>query len=495
MFDVGAHLRPTVESDMVSTMHGCRIAQMKNPLIALVLLVHFMGSMSCSIGREETSNLTEAPVEVVFTDVKPAVAALVGRLLDDARNDPRSGSRRGQLGIAYEIHGFPNAAYTSYVQAESREPTVARWPYYQALMLAKQGSHEQALTALDRAIEIDPGYAAAWMWRATWSLDVGLNGQAEEGFERAKSLGLEAVAEAGIARLRLHQDRPEEAVAILEPLSQKARYPSIYQLLGRAYRETGRVDEARIALARGRTTQPLSWSDEWEEEKRAYEVGFQARILRSQRALKLDRIGEALTILEALIEEEPGNPVVISTLSSAYAKSGEMTEAFLTLRRALRRESVDYTVHANIAPFYENRGDHDIALQHLDRAIELNPSVAFPHTRKGLLLQKLGRYDEALLAFGNALGTSADDPHIFFYAGDVEALLRRWDRAIYRFNQSITVDPSFTLGHLNLGLALARENRFVEARAALERAKALGTHDGDVVRALSYLARLEKGSN
>ena len=99
------------------------------------------------------------------------------------------------------------------------------------------------------------------------------------------------------------------------------------------------------------------------------------------------------------------------------------------------------------------------------------------------------------MAFENALGTSADDPHIFFYAGDVEALLRRWDRAIYRFNQSITVDPSFTLGHLNLGLALARESRFSEAQAALERAKSLGTHDGDVVRALSYVARLEKGSS
>ena len=478
---------------MVPAVPECRIAQMKNPLVVLVLLLHLIGSMSCSIGGNEESPVVETPIEVVFSDMKPAVAVLVGRLLDNARNDPGSGSKRGELGIAYEIHGFPNAAYTSFVQAESREPADARWPYYQALMLAKQGSYEQALTALDRVIEVEPGYAAAWMWRATWALDLGLKGQAEEGFKRAKSLGLGAVAEAGIARLRLHQDRPQDAVAILEPLVQKASYPSIYQLLGRAYRELGRADDARIALARGRTKQPIRWSDEWEEEKRAYEVGFQARVLRSQRMLKLGRIGEALTILEALIEEEPGNPVVINTLSSAYAKSGEITEAFLTLRRALRRETVDYTVHANIAPFYENRGDHEIALQHLDRAIELNPAVAFPRARKGLLLQKLGRYEEALGAFENALSASANDPHIFFYAGDVEALLRRWDRAIYRFKQSITVDPSFTLGHLNLGLAFARENRFSEARASLERAKALGTHDGDVVRALNYLARLERG--
>ena len=495
MLDAAMHVRRMVESDKVSALRRCRIAMTKNAFAVFVLLIHFSALMSCSSDREDSLSVADAPVEVVFTDVKPAVENLIGRLLDNARHELSSGSRRGELGMAYEIHGFPNAAYTSYIQAESREPTNARWPYFQALMLAKLGVHEQALAALDRTVEIEPEYGAAWMWRATWSLDVGLTGQAEEGFERARLLGLEAVADAGIARLRLHQDRPEEAATILESLIQKARYPSIYQLLGRAYREMGRIDDARIALARGRTTQPISWSDAWEEEKKAYEVGFQARILRSQRLLKLDRLGEALTILEALIEEEPGNPVVISTLSSAYAKSGEITEAFLTLRRALRRESVDYTVHANIAPFYENRGDHEIALQHLDRAIELNPSVAFPYTRKGLLLQKLGRYEDALVAFEHALGNSANDPHNFFYAGDVEALLQRWDKAIYRFNQSITVDPSFTLGHLNLGLALARETRFAEARAALERAKTLGTHDGDVARALGYVARLEKGSN
>ena len=64
-----------VESDMVSTMHGCRIAQMKNPLVVLLLLMPFMGSISCSAGRDETLNIAEAPVEVVFTDAKPSVAA------------------------------------------------------------------------------------------------------------------------------------------------------------------------------------------------------------------------------------------------------------------------------------------------------------------------------------------------------------------------------------------------------------------------------------
>mgnify|MGYP003309355908 CR=1 FL=1 len=207
--------------------------------------------------------MAEAPVEVVFTDVKPAVENLIGRLLDNARDEPSSGSRRGELGMAFEIHGFPNAAYTSYIQAESREPTNARWPYFQALMLAKLGVHEQALAALDRTVEIEPEYGAAWMWRATWSLDVGLTGQAEEGFERARLLGLEAVADAGIARLRLHQDRPEEAATILESLIQKARYPSIYHMLSRAYREMGRVDEARIAMPRGRTPQRCGQFDSW----------------------------------------------------------------------------------------------------------------------------------------------------------------------------------------------------------------------------------------
>jgi tetratricopeptide (TPR) repeat protein len=468
----------------------------------LLLPVTIATCISCSTETEsdrtpsiqEAVPVVEGPVEVPLDTATQEVTELLRNLLAQARDQPESGARRGELGMAYDVNGFPDAAFKCYEQAESLDPAEARWPYYQALFMARWGQQKQALQALGRSIDRDSTYAPAWMWQGTWLLDVGQTDQADAAFRKAGSLGLEAASVAGQARVRLHQDRPEQALALLEPLSREARYPSVFQLLGRAYRETGRLDDARIALARGRSAQQLAWKDEWQDEKRIYEVGFHARVLHAKRWLRLGQTDQAVEALENLISERPDNAEVINQLSNAYAKIGEGQKAFWVLRRALERPPVHPSTHFNIAGFYEARGDEETALEHLDHAIELNPVMTQAHTRKGLLLQKQKRFEEALVAFETAMKTDATDPHLFFYAGDIEAILKRWPRAIQRFEEAVRVDASFTLGYLNLGLALARANRFDDAREALNWAMKLGTHDDDVKRALGYLGQLEERS-
>jgi len=466
-------------------------------LAKLLLCLALTLTLSCSENTDtekDTKVQAAAPIEVSLDASETAVTELLKDLLTKARSEPGNGALRGELAMAYEVNGFPDAAFASYEQAELLEPTEPRWPYFQAMVLAGHGQQQQALQALDRVMGIDATYASAWMWRGTWSLDVGLAEQAHEAFVKAEALGLAAAARAGQARVRLHQHRPEEAVALLEPLSRKAQYPSIFQLLGRAYRETGQLDDARIALARGKSATQLGWRDDWKENKRPYEVGFQARLLGAQRLLARDATSEAISELESLIQQEPDNPVVINTLSSAYAKNGESQRAFWTLRKAIERPPVHYTTHLNIAFFYQARGDHDSTLMHLNRAIEINPVAASPYMRKGLLLQKQRKLEDALAAFESAIRCDARDPHLFFYAGDVEAMLKRWPRAIRRFEESVRVDPSFTLGYVNLALALAESNRLDEAHVALERAEKLETLKDDVQGAMKYLTQLEARS-
>ncbi len=131
---------------------------------------------------------------------------------------------------------------------------------------------------------------------------------------------------------------------------------------------------------------------------------------------------------------------------------------------------------------------------HADRAVDLKPTLAAPHTRRGLLLIEQRKIEEALSAFESALRYEADDPQIFLYAGQMAATLKRWPQAIRRFEDSVRVDPSFTLGHVNLAGGFAYTNRFDEARAALERAQRLGTHRQQVENAFRQLADQEAES-
>lgn len=472
----------------------------------LTLLLPLTAVFSCStetetpaereteIGEKAVSAQIAAPLEAALDRTVPEVGEFLRDLLVTARSSPESGVRRGELGMAYEVNGFPDAAFVSYQQAEALDETDARWPYFQALILAGRGEQQLALRALERSIAIDAGYAPAWLWRGTWSLELGLLDHAAVAFTKADALGSGASAIAGQALVSLHKHQPDAAVTLLEPLSRQLEHPNVFQLLGRAYREAGRPDDARIALAQAQSAARLEWEDAWHENKRIFEGSFNARAANAYDLLSRGEAERAIEILEPLVKQRPDDKVIISDLSFAYVSVGEEEKAFRILRTALVKHADYYLFHYDIADLYHRRGDFDRALVHVDQAITLNPTLAAPYTRKGLLLMRRRDYEEALTAFESALRYDADNPQIFLYAGQMAAALKRWPEAIRRFEQSVRVDPSFTLGLINLAGGLAFTNRFEEARAALQRARRLGTHGPQVQNAFRQLAEQEASS-
>ncbi len=461
-----------------------------------------MAAFSCSM-ETQTAAPVEPPVEVALDHSAMEVVELLEVLLKKARNHPTSALRRGDLGMAYEVNGFPDAALASYRQAEALEQAVdqdfrqksARWPYFQALLLAERGQQQLAVAALDRAIAIDASYGPAWLHRGNWLLDLQKPALALEAFVRAESLGAGPVAIIGQSRVALHQGRPDDAVGLLDPLSREFKHPLVFQLLGRAYRESDRIDDARIALARGRSLRQLPLDDAWHDGKQRFEVSFVHRASRAQELIHQDEPGRAIAILETLIEQQPDNRVVISNLATAYRRDGDADAAFWLLRRAIRTDPDYYPFRVGIADSYRDRGDLGAALMQLDHALELEPELAMLHSKRGLLLNEQGKPDAALKAFDTAIRCDPRNRDAFMYAGQVEARLERWPRAILRYEETVRLDPSYTPGYLNLSAALAFAKRFEEARTVLGQAQRLGTHTREVESALGRLAQMERRSD
>lgn len=452
------------------------------------VLVSLVAAFSCSV---ETPPV-EPPVEVVLDHSATEVVELLEALVKRAQGLPASALRRGDLGMAYEVNGFPDAALTSYRQAEALDQSSARWPYFQALLLADRGQQQRAVAALDRAIAIDASYGPAWVRRGTCLLDLGKPAIALDAFVQAGSLGVGPVAVVGQSRVALHQGRPGDAVALLEPLSREFRHPVVFQLLGRAYRESARIDDARIALARGRTLRQLQLEDPWHESKQRHEVSFIHRATRAQEMIHRDEPAKAIAILETLIEQQPDNGLVISNLATAYRRDGDPIRAFRLLRRAIESDPDYYPFHVGIADYYRDRGDVDSALAHVDRALRLEPELAMLYSKRGLLLSEQDKPDAALAAFDTAIRFDPRSRDAFMYAGQVEAGQRRWPQAIQRYEEAVRIDPSYTVGYLNLSAALAFARRFEEARTALLQAQRLGTHTREVESALGRLAEMER---
>ncbi len=434
-----------------------------------------------------TPQSVASPVAVDLDHLERRVADLLTEVYDRAVASPNDGTRRGELAIAYEVNGFTEAAMASYAQAEQLSSDDPRWAYFQAREFGRRGDLYEALGAISGVLVLEPDHLPSLMWQGTWLLAVGDTDGAERSFLRAKSLGQGWAADASLGKLLLQQRRAADAIALLEPLSRTAPFPSVLHLLGSAYRQVGKEELSRIALARGRDRQPVGWLDSWDDLKKPYRQSFEDRLREAQVQIRLHNLREAVSQLEQLLSEQPENHVVLTTLSNTYVLTGEGQRGFWLLRRAIEKSPAHHSILVNIAAFYAARGDTVTALEHLDSAIAAHPNGAQAYLRKARLLVAKGEWEPALAAFDSALVHDASDVRPHVEAGDILLRLGRRDLAMIRYRNAITVDAAYLPAYLKYAEQLVKASDRGAARTVLETALLIDASSPRVLAALRGL--------
>lgn len=451
-----------------------------------VFAVALLAVPGCSRpGGEATEVLS--PVSVALDAVDEEIREVLAPMLQAAAEHPHDGEHRGALGMALEVNGLADAAIVSYRQAGILDPQDPRWPYYEALLVAHNGELDAALELVGRSLELDSGHAPAWLWQGTWLLDLNRVQEAEAAFQKALSLGEKTAARVGIARIMLRRGDAAAALKALGPLLDSEPHPYVYKLVGEAHRRLGNTEMARLAFGNVTDAGPVGWDDSRSAAKKAYEASLGARIAQIRTLLAADRPVEALQRAETLYLRHEDHQGLLTVMSEIYRRLGRREQESRTLARAIELYPDFYSFHLKFAEHYIGGDDRENALHHLDRALELNPNVAWAHAQRGLLLAE-DRPDDAMVSFQAALQIDAQAV-VYYYAGMTEASRRRWPEAIGHFSEAINVDPAFVLGHVGLARSLAETGRFEDARAALDRARAVGTHAAEVDSAAAWLER------
>ena len=436
---------------------------------------------ACS-GRE--SSVADEPVVAGVDSPDKDLADHLKAMIQAVRTTPGSALMRGRLGMAYDVNGFETEALATYAQAETFDPDDFRWPYFTAHLLAANDEHAQALETLARALAIDADYASAWLWQGTWLLELDRTADAMIAFERALDLGSRDAAAFGRAKVMVAQGDYAEAVELLESLARASENPLIHRTLGEALRGQGRTAEARVAMIRGRNAGPVNWNDPRRDQRSAHVRGHASYQL-AQGLSSSGRIREALAILERLRGYHPEANCgrdedfflacnLMNSFSIAYDRDGDPERALATVQRGLALNADFAPFHLTIANLYRQQRDLDLALDHVDRALELNPARGYAHEQRGRLLFGMGRYADAKAAFESALRLEPEKRTTLFYLGLAEVELGNWKFAVERFERVVELEPSFPLGHVFLARSLAETGRIDEARQAQQSARERG---------------------
>jgi tetratricopeptide (TPR) repeat protein len=119
------------------------------------------------------------------------------------------------------------------------------------------------------------------------------------------------------------------------------------------------------------------------------------------------------------------------------------------------------------------RGDHALAVEQIDRALEKNPDDAFALSNRGAALRGLRRPDEALASYQRALAIRPDYVAALLGQADTLKQLKRFEAALASYERVLAADPNSMPAHANRGDVLRELKRFEEALASCERALAL----------------------
>ena len=138
----------------------------------------------------------------------------------------------------------------------------------------------------------------------------------------------------------------------------------------------------------------------------------------------------------------------------------------------------------NLGNTYNDVGDIESALLALERAVEINPSLAESRMNLGNIYLRKGRVEDAMYEYRAALEINPDDAKAHFNLGNAYSERGWLGEAISEYNVSLKLDPNIIDTYKNLAKVYCKQEMFGQAITQLKRAIVLEPKDGSLYRQL-----------
>ena len=268
---------------------------------------------------------------------------------------------------------------------------------------------ETALGYFQRAVDMDPGYARAWVGIAdVWIFRGWYSRLApRETFPKAKSAAMRALefdstlgeAHASMAHIHFEFDHdwPAAEREYRRAIELDPGYANAHHWYGGFLSAMGRHDEALQQAMTARTLDPLSPIIQTWVGLRYYFAGkYDAAITEYRKALELSpdfapahwhlgwayeqtgRFKEGISEAERALALDEGNLVYLASLGHAYARAGMKSEARATLARLAQASTSRHVSSYHVAVIHMALGDTNAGLDWLERAYdEQSPWIGY----------------------------------------------------------------------------------------------------------------------
>jgi serine/threonine protein kinase/tetratricopeptide (TPR) repeat protein len=282
-----------------------------------------------------------------------------------------------------------------------------------------------------------------------------------DGPEKQPAASVEAWGLWGQGQHALRNRDYDEAIRLLtQAIEADPKFAKAYRALGQAYQQSERNEDAVKAF------------------KQALEIDSTDLVAQTYYNLLSGRLAEGLEAMNRAAEAGVADLDILKMavplrLAAALEDGDEAVSKLVEeLKEALKKHATDDELWILLAACYGVSGQEKLALEALEKAVEVKPDSFRARLYLADEYDDAGRKDDAQKQFSEAerLRPKGAAGHRAF--GSIYLESGELDRAIKELERAIEVEPANSSSHILLGQAYGQKNNYAKATAHLEKALA-----------------------
>ena len=188
---------------------------------------------------------------------------------------------------------------------------------------------------------------------------------------------------------------------------------------------------------------------------------------------QLGQLGQAEAIYRQLLEIDPKHADALHLLGVIAHQTGNHQIAVDLISQAIEINRNDESYYLNIGNALKSLKQLDAALVGYDKAISLKPDYAEAYSNRGVTLKGLKQFEAAVASYDMAIALKPNYFEAYANRGNALRELKQLDAAVASYDKAIALSPNLPEAYSNRGIALQELKQLEAALASYENAIAL----------------------
>jgi tetratricopeptide (TPR) repeat protein len=190
----------------------------------------------------------------------------------------------------------------------------------------------------------------------------------------------------------------------------------------------------------------------------------------------INNIKKAINDYSQAIDLDSNYAMAYCNRGLAWIDIKEWDKAIYDLDKAIKLDSQYANAYINRGMAYFRKQNLDKALRDYNKALKIDSSSASAYNKRGVVKEKKGNFKGALKDFSLAIKYKYSEEEYLPYnnRGRIRQNMGDIENALSDYNQSILLNPSFSINYFNRGLVLEIKKEYLLAIADFQKYLELG---------------------